>query len=227
MPVPLSFVRSGLYSQSVDYPCHRCNAPVPEGNAFCGKCGAPQIRVNPPSEQPAGQTAARQDAVDSPLLPPPRIAWSQALPKCAVAGFFTVFVMNLAAWLTGSPLIGILALPLGGAFAVWIYRINRQDARVTRGMGAALGAATGLFSAVVAGIIAGAQISQPGGMKLLRDAMTEQMKRNPNPEAQQMMEKLMTPEGIVVLLAIGGFFMVLLLLGLCTLGGAMAGRKET
>lgn len=200
---------------------------MPEGNSFCGKCGAPQIRVNPPSEQEPAAATSRPESQDSPQLPPPRIVWSQALPKCAVAGFFTVFVMNLSAWLSGSPLLAMLTLPLGGAFAVWIYRFNRPDARITRGMGAALGAATGLFSAAVAGIIAGAQISRPDGTKLLRDAMTEQLKRNPNPEAQQMMEKMMTPEGIVVLLAIGGVIMLLLFLGLCTIGGAMAGRKET
>ena len=226
LSAPLSFVRFAHYSESVDHPCHRCHAPVPEGNAFCGQCGAPQIRVNPAS-QPEASPQQSGGASTAPPLPPPKIVWSQALPKCAVAGFFTVFVMNLSAWFSGSPLVAMLTLPMGGMFAVWIYRFNRDDARVTRKMGSALGAATGLFSAVVAGIIAGAQISRPDGTRLLRDAMAEQMKRNPNPEAQQMMEKLMTPEGVLVLLAIGGFFLLILFLGLCTLGGAMAGRSES
>jgi hypothetical protein len=196
-----------------------------EGNTFCGQCGAPQIRVMAPGDaldQP-GAAPSIPHPVQTYIAPPqPRIAWNNAAQKAMLVGLLSVLVLEAMSRLLPGLLVYLLGLPAAGAFAVWLYhRSTRQE--LTGGMGARIGAVTGLFGFLVNMLVAGAMMkARPGAMsEEFKRGMQEALKNNPDPNAQQMMQKLMSPEGIALMLTIGVVFLLVIFLVLCSLGGLM------
>jgi ABC-type Na+ efflux pump permease subunit len=106
---------------------------------------------------------------------------------------------------------------------------------MTAGLGARLGARAGLMGFVIFGLLSLAQMLALRGTGQLRAALEQAMKtsaaRSGNPEAQQMLQHFLTPEGIRTLIILGIVFMLVLFVAVSTLGGAiagaLAGKRET
>lgn len=142
----------------------------------------------------------------------------------------------LIAVVTGLPQLGFLAWMLGGGMlGVVIYRRRQRLAYITSGMGARLGAMAGLMGFVIFGLLSLVQMLAMRGSGQLQAALEQALKasaaRSGNPEAQQMVQQFLTPEGMRTLIILGIVLMLVLFLALSTVGGAIAaaltGKKET
>jgi hypothetical protein len=125
----------------------------------------------------------------------------------------------------GHPLLILLALPLGGWFAVFLYSRRAEHLPLNAGLGARIGAVTGLTAfglyALVTAIVLVFQRAQFLGA--IKKAMADAVAQNPNPQTQQIVDKLMSPEGIAVLVTITVVIMFFVFLVLCSIGGAIGG----
>ncbi len=211
----------------MEHACHQCGAAVEDGLPFCPNCGAPQIRVALPEEQPAtpplppGTPAEMQPPATSlrtPPPPPPGVDWSHAVPAAAIAGFVLAI-----AWVI--PFLGFLFwMVAGGILAVALYRRRAPHAPLTPALGARVGAVGGVFGfAVFSGLFAMELLVARGGRfrEMLQQVVQQAAQRNADPRAQQMMQQMMTPAGLAALITV---VMVILLIGflaLSSLGGAI------
>jgi hypothetical protein len=118
--------------------------------------------------------------------------------------------------------IGML---VGGFLSVALYHRKLRDAWITSGMGARLGAAAGaigfgLFALVTS---VGALLFHTGD-KLRQaaiQAIDQAAARNPDPRAQEMVQQLKTPEGVVLIIAFGMLFTFVFFVLLSSLGGVI------
>lgn len=201
---------------------------MPEGTPFCAACGAPQIRVVAP------QSSVAPALPDNDLTPPPLpgvsafplgpvkpVRWGAAFRNCLVAAAITTVVILVA----GHPLLILFTLPAGGWFAVFLYARRTEHLPLTAGVGARIGAVTGLTAfglyAILMAVVLVFQRSR--FLEEIKKAMTQAAAQNPNPQTQQVVEKLMSPEGIAVLVTISAVFLFFVFLVLCSVGGAIGG----
>lgn len=203
-----------------------------QGTAFCSECNAPQIRVA------VAETATPSEIVSDPPIgplpeyfgspPATRIEWSQALPAAALAGL-------IAALLMLTPLAGFgLGMFIGGSLSVVFYRRRIPVAHVTPGMGARLGMVSGILGGgIFAGLVSIGTLVFHAGDRIretLIEGMQQAAARNPDPQAQQVMEFFKTPPGIVLLLTmalIGTLIAFVIFSGVGgALGAALLRRKE-
>ncbi|HEU5454030.1 MAG TPA: zinc ribbon domain-containing protein [Terriglobales bacterium] len=219
-----------------DHTCYRCHAEVEEGTAFCKQCGAPQIRVavpegavvSPPLEpgtpgevQPPAQQVAMPYS-PAPLPPEPvneRVNWGDALPGALAAGALVAL-----AWLI--PFLGFLLWPLAaGVLAVLFYARRRPLREMASGMGARIGVIAGLLGFAMMALLMSLELLAFRGTgklrQLLLQTMQQAMASNPDPAAQEAMHKLMTPEGIAVLVTFAMILFFAMFLGLGALGGVL------
>ena len=207
----------------MEHSCYRCGAAVDEGITFCPQCNAPQIRVI------AGE-AITSPAIDSDLdvktpgfhANGPQVSalqWPYALPAAALAGLIAAVMMLIPVGAFG---LGMLA---SGALAVMFYRRRNPVASVTPGMGARLGALSGALGFGIFAIFTaiGMLIFRSGGQ--LRDALLQAIQqsaaRSSDPQAQQMLEYLKTPQGLALMMGLGLIVMGLAFLIFSSLGGAL------
>jgi len=165
------------------------------------------------SAEPTEQPAARPATVGR-----NRVNWRVALPSASLAGF-------LLAVATMGPLTSpVLLMFVAGALAAFLYG-RRSHAPISARLGARVGIAGGLFGFVMLAILMGVQLLFARGsmLALLRSAIEDQLARNPNPEAREIIEKLMTPEGFGTMLLIGMAVFLLLVVICSGAGGAVAG----
>jgi len=218
----------------VEHPCHRCGEPVEDGVAFCKKCGAPQIRVPgavPDAAslpQPDSQINAAPGWSSEIALPAPgargRISWSQAFPLAVFAGLLeALFSLSLFG-------VGML---VGGFLSVALYR-RRRLSTITAGMGARLGLVSGGLGFAIFCVIRGAGILIfHTGTRLhaeMLQALDQAAARNPDPQAQAMLQYFKSSEGLplVIALALVATFISFLLFSTLggLLGGVTLGRKS-
>ena len=209
---------SAIIGVHVDHSCHKCEAPVESGVAFCPHCHAPQIRV------PVGCDTT--DPATVPDLAAPSVVngsfvhWPQALSAAAIAGILSAFLMNLFFGFFG---VGIAA---AGALAVSLYRRRTGPVRLSSGAGARIGAVSGLFGfGFFCLLIVAATAIFRGGSELktaLLTSLQQAAARSQDPQAQAALEKLRTPEGLMFVLAFGLAFVAFLFIALSALGGALA-----
>ena len=211
-----------------------------DGVPFCPQCGAPQIRVMAASPPP-GRSASGMMLEGRPEL-------SATLPTLRPLGLYGAWrAANLAAGLgalacliiavvTGLPQLGFMLWMLGGGMlAVLIYRRRQHLGPMTAALGARLGAMAGLMGFVIFGLLSLVQMLAMRGTGQLQATLEQALKasaaRSGNPEAQQMVQQFLTPQGMRTLLVLGILLMLVLFLALSTLGGAIAGmlssKKET
>ncbi|HKW24974.1 MAG TPA: hypothetical protein VJN48_04275 [Terriglobales bacterium] len=142
----------------------------------------------------------------------------------------------LVAVLTGVPQLALFLWMLGGGMmAVVIYRRRQHLGFMSAGMGARLGAMAGLMGFVIFGLLSLVQMLAMRGMGQLRAALEQALRTSAahsgNPEAQQMVQQFLSPEGMRLLLVLGIVFMLVLFVALSSLGGAIAamvvGKRET
>ena len=220
----------------MEHLCHRCGATVEDGVPFCRQCSAPQIRV-------AGFEAARSSSPselsEASSLPQPnvpgsanqsaRIQWSQALPAAALAGTVAALVMAIPGGGFG------LGMVSAGAFAVLIYYRRSPHGILTAGAGARLGAVTGFIASCVLGILLSLEMAFLHSGNQLRVALLQSVEQaaaraGSDPQAQQVVQFLKSPEGLTLLLGLGVLVMLLVFLFCSMIGGAISaallGKRE-
>ena len=164
-----------------------------------------------------------------------QVAWSRAWRAANLAAGLGALVALILMLATGVPQLAFLAWMLGGGMlAVVLYRRHHLGT-LTAGMGARLGAMAGLMGFVIFGLLSLVQLLAMRGSGQLRAALEQALKtsaaRSGNPEAQQMVQQFLTPEGMRMLVVLGIVLMLVLFVAVSTLGGAMAAtisrKRET
>lgn len=200
---------------------------MPEGAPFCPSCGAPQIRVvtpqatEPPPLPPPDDVLPPLPTSYAPAVAAPRVQWSAAVRSCLIAAAVLTFFNTVI----GIPLAVLIIIPAGGWLAVLLYSRGQGGQPVNAGIGARIGAVTGLFSyALYMLIMAVVMVFQRGRLlEEVRKAMRQAAAQNPNPQAQQIVEKMMSPEGIAIMVTISAILLFFIFLVLCSIGGAIGG----
>jgi hypothetical protein len=204
---------------------------VEQGVPFCPQCKAPQIRVLggfPP--------AAATPAANIPVLPTlysrspgiDVVEWSEALPAAAKAGLIGAILM-----VTPFGILG-LGMVTAGILAVLFYRRRLPHAALTTGLGVRLGALSGVlgFGMLMVLVTLGTTIFHFGPQvhQKILEAVEQAAARSSDPQAQQAVELMKTPEGLALFLV----FAIVLTLIAClifsvlggTIGTALLKRKE-
>jgi len=148
-----------------------------------------------------------------------RIDWKTflriSLPLAAAVGLFSAF----------SPLLGSLVLFPGSVFlAVHAYR-RRRPGLLKTVQGAKMGIVMGLFSFAFLAAILGITVAHDpaGHRQQMENQMKEAFARNPNPQNQQALERLLSrPHGFVLFLVAGSMVLLVFLLIIGSVFGALA-----
>jgi len=133
-----------------------------------------------------------------------------------VISIVTVLLLPIMGW---GP-----AYVLGGAVAVFIYRLRARNVVLTPGAGAKVGAASAGFGfGIMAIILVGTYVYHPDDLrKLMTDTITQMTARGADPQAaQQMMELLKTPEGLGLFVAFSLSMLFLVFVIASSVGGAL------
>jgi hypothetical protein len=218
---------------------------VEDGTAFCPNCGAPQIRVSglPPRSGDTG--VADSETANRPVTPrldpgtpgevqppaepvplgardyhldmPPRIEWSRVFPAASLAGFLLALC-----WLFPFASVFLLMVAAGG-FTVALY-VHRTHTPLTRALGARVGAMGGLAGFLIVAIMVGAQMAAGGGRfaRMVQQILQQQIAANPDPRAQEMMQRFMTPSGIALLVTVVMVLFLIMVVVCSAIGGAVS-----
>ena len=195
-----------------------------DGIPFCPHCSAPQIRVAGPAVvvQAGGEseTPLPQAAVYRPAVHPGQIDWPLALAPALQGGLIAAILMITP--LGASLGLGMLA---AGFLAVLLYRRRAPSANLRAGMGAKLGAVSGAIGFALFGILTAIEtaVLHNGGelrAQMLK-AIEQAAARNSEPQAQQMLQYMKSPEGLALMMVLGLAFMFVIFLIFSSLGGAV------
>ncbi len=218
----------------MDHSCYKCGHSVEDGRAFCGQCGAPQIRVPmPEAAVVAGESGSSFDlpmlSQDSPIVPgtasgsrfSTEIMWSRAFRACAVAALITILIV---AFRLVVPLLAILST---GCLAVIFYRMRNPAWRVSARGGAQLGAIAGLLFSAVSALFASlvVMVLQAGGeaRQQMLEAFQQAASASKDPQMQSALEFLKAPEGLAVKVMAGVALVAVLSIGIGSIAGALTG----
>jgi len=207
--------------------CYKCGQMVEEGRPFCPHCAAPLIRViipEPVSALPGASGVHTSSDLPSsqtvPVLALP-MRWSQALKPSLLAAVITMVMMMLGLY----PFVAILA---GGFLAVVFYRQGKNVA-ITTASGARLGALSGFLCFCLFAIVSAVGAAVPEVRAKMHDQIMENFQkvaaaRPPDPQLQQLIDAMKTPEGFLMMLIFFGLALLVVSLILGALGGAVGGR---
>jgi hypothetical protein len=193
---------------------------VEDGLAFCPQCNAPQIRVaGAEALAPAPEFTAAAQVSPAAVAPSTGIQWSQAVPAAALAGLLVSFaiVIPLGAFGVGMAAAGVLS--------VLLYRRRIPSANLTPAMGARLGAASGALGFGIFAVLAALQmlVFRSGGQirAALLEAIQQSAARSTDPQAQQAVEFLKSPQGFAVIMVVTLIVVFVVFVVLSSLGGAL------
>ena len=192
--------------------------------AFCPNCAAPQIRVTGVADHtPASPPLSPESLADnssaasySAYTAPPNlpVRWSEVLRSAGLAGMLLVGALVVP---FASPFVLMLA---AGGLTVALYA-KRSPGGLSRGSGARIGAAGGLFGWAILLLIFLLELSIGGGrlVSALRETVEQQIAKNPDPRAQEVLATLNSPGGMTMLVVLG----MLLFLAVALVCGAIGG----
>jgi zinc-ribbon domain len=208
----------------VEHRCHHCGATVEEGVPFCPQCKAPQIRVlgsSPSAESSPPSGVQALPIFYSRSLGSSVLEWSEAVPAAAKAGLIGAILM-----VTPFGILG-LGMVTAGILAVLFYRRRVPHAALTTGLGVRLGALSGVlgFGILIVLVSLGTAIFHFGPLihQRILEAVQQAASRSSDPQAQQAVELMKTPEGLALFLA---FALVLTLIA-CLIFSALGGTIGT
>jgi hypothetical protein len=129
----------------------------------------------------------------------------------------------------------LMAIPLGASFGlgmlaagflcVLFYRRRAVHPNLTSGLGIRLGALSGLFGFGIFAALSALEtaVFHAGGelRAALMQAIEQAASRNTDPQAQQMIQYLKTPQGLIVVMLMGMVVMFFLFMILSSLGGVL------
>jgi hypothetical protein len=244
----------------MERPCYQCGAAVEESTAFCPQCHAPQIRVAPstpepqlssfdvsdeqslnasasPPLEPGTPGQAQPPAEPAPISSPPTsspagLDWSQAVPVSAMAGAIVAVTSAMVA----IPFLGLIVWMGGtGIVAVLLYRRRTPQAIPSPGMGAKIGALAGAFGFGVFALLLAVQmlLTRNSGRfrATLEQVIQQAAAQNSDPRAQEIIQRLSSPEGLALILTLVLVMSLVAFLLFSSLGGALAahlmrGKRE-
>ena len=118
--------------------------------------------------------------------------------------------------------LGMLAV---GALSVLLYRRRNPAANLTPGMGGRLGAVSGALGFGIFAILTSVEmlVFRSGGQlrAALLEAVQQSAARSSDPQAQQLLEYLKTPQGLALVMVLGLIVMFVAFLVFSSLGGAL------
>lgn len=214
----------------MEHPCYKCQTAIDESLPFCPHCGAPQIRVATPDEDPSQAS----DAAIPQVLPP---KWSSGTPafrsqpvqwELAWKGAFLSGL--IAAVLTAAPVISMgccLWLLGAGALAVWLYQRRVPGAFVTPGMGMRIGAvagAVGFFAFAIWYVLSFVRHSGDFHSALV-ESIQKSSASNPDPRVREMVSQLLNnlnnPEVLATYFVLMLVIMAIVFVVFSAAGGAL------
>ncbi|MGH9501372.1 MAG: hypothetical protein ACRD20_00830 [Terriglobales bacterium] len=148
-----------------------------------------------------------------------RIDWTQAFPATALAAL-------IAAVLMITPFAGLgLGMLIGGSLSVVFYRRRIPTANITPWMGARLGMATGVLGSAILAVLLLIRTMLSHGWESVREELIAGVEqaaaRNPDPQTQQVVEFLKSPQGVVLLLTMALITILAAFIIFSGLGGAL------
>ncbi|HEY0785811.1 MAG TPA: zinc ribbon domain-containing protein [Acidobacteriaceae bacterium] len=208
----------------MDLHCLRCHAALPAQANFCSECGAPQLTVDAPEEEPAADSAPGYALGDS------GIAWPRAISAAAMLAVPAGLLSSLLSFST-------LWVVAGGVWTTVLYR-RRTSARLNPGLGSRIGCVFGVFAATIATLVDALNllISRYGlhhGADIdsrLHDAMQvgidRAMASNPDYARQipWFFHFWLSPDGQAGLVLASAVISAASMLGFAALGGALGAR---
>lgn len=182
----------------------------------------PQLAPRPPiSIEPPTITAPPRSAVPGrgePTLRNRSSAWRSA----ATAGL-------VGALLSILPFGFLLAFPLAGFLSVLFYRRRTWGVELSPSAGFRLGLLTGMLGFALFIMLAALDtvVSHAGGeiRQTMVDAVHRQQARTPDPQARQILDYFLTPNGLAVMIIVGLIFMGIVFVLLAGLGGAASASR--
>jgi hypothetical protein len=215
----------------MEHPCHSCRQAVEDGVPFCQGCGAPQIRVATVEPLLASESAgaegqsprdldAFQTTQDVSKVAPP-IAWSNALPACALAAAIAAVLIALGL------MVPFLAVVGAGFLAVGFYRRRNPGVLIKAGAGARLGAVSGLLCFGMSAVLESLALAIFHKGAALRAKMLEAIQqaasRTTDPQTVALLDYLKSPAGMAVMMVFVLIFAFVAFMVLASLGGALGG----
>jgi hypothetical protein len=214
----------------VEHPCQRCGSAVEDSSPFCPGCEAPQIRFS--AREPYVNAVVVAPGAGTP--PPIRVEDQFSFQQPAAGSDRSAALraaMNagvIAAVLSSLPLgpAFIFALPIAGFLCVLFYRRRSLAEEPSPGAGFRLGALTGLFGFAIFVVLTAVETLVFRAQNELRDAMIQAIRqaqaRSADPQARQMLDYFMTPQGLVFMMVFGFIFMCIAFVLLSGIGGAIS-----
>jgi hypothetical protein len=212
----------------VEHPCPRCNASVDDSSPFCPTCEAAQVRATTReySRVPVNVAESASSAVvfaETEPLPSRTTARADAHPELRSALYAGIVAAVLSMIQPGASFI--LAMPLGGFLSVLLYRRRSMGEEPGPRAGFRLGTFTGLVAFCLLLLIAvGTLAFHPRGdmhadiVQIIQQAQA----RSPDPQAKQVFDYFLTPQGMAFVMIFGFFFMCILFVLLSGIGGAIS-----
>lgn len=206
----------------MEHSCVKCGASVVDGLPFCPQCKSPQIRVpGLEVEQQSGDMPGPGERYATgrqfpTILPSNAVLWHQALPSAVMGGLLSIAALFVPLAALGP------AYALGGAAAVFMYRLRVRSTHLSTASGAKIGAASGGFGfSIVAIIIIGTYVYHADDLRrLLGDLINQAAAHGSDPQAvQQALELLRTQEGLGAFVA----FLLAILLFMFVLASSVGG----
>jgi hypothetical protein len=172
--------------------------------------------VAEPFEEVGGERAVFPES--RPVLPG-AIEWRHGFPASALAGFVAATLMLV-------PLGGFgLGMIVAGALAVLLYRRRAASFDVTAGAGAKLGVASGAIGFAFFAIFTAIEVLVfHSGNEInaaMRQAVNQAAARSSDPQAQQALQYLKTPQGLALVMALGLAAIFCIFLIFSSIGGVI------
>lgn len=154
----------------------------------------------------------------------------EAAPATAVRldqgiGLRAAFAASLVGLIISLLLGAIAGAPAAGFLAVVFYRRRSWLSELTLSAGFRLGALTGALSSAIFMVVKALQVlstHQNEMRDLMIEAIHRQQARTPDPEARQMLDYLLTPHGLMLMIALGVVFMAIVFILLSGVGGMIS-----
>lgn len=206
---------------------------MPPGSAFCGQCGAPQVRIPESLTASPSESANASTTEDSFSggFSGAALNWRHALPAASSAGF----AMAIALMLPRLSMFFPLWMLAGGWLAVVLYRRRSSLLTMTSNIGGKVGALAGLLGFAFFAVFTSALLTVET-LVLHRGEQIRSMMRSAldqavanNPQSQAISQWVQTPEGLALFATISMFLFLVAFLLLSTAGGffaASAARRK-
>lgn len=213
-----------------------CGAKLAEDSLFCHRCGRALRDYLPVDDEPEPEPVPERVpepvpplAMDPDLPPGPFAGFHNAVAvRCGVIAAALSFLVMLPAGLVGGGALQLVAVFLGGFYAVFLYR-RRTGTEVSVLSGARVGWITGIFLFTLFTILTTLCVAAVTSSTEIMQAYELQVKNMgaSGESARQMIEAMRNPGGFVEFLGTMLVYLFMVSTLLCALGGALGARFQT